>query len=595
MPAATKTWHLLPHNPVAIQRLATELQLSPIVAQLLLNRGLSDGALARRFLDAPLSGLHQPHLLPGVTEAADLLLAAVREGRRICVYGDYDVDGTTGTALLLQALRLVGAANVDFYVPHRLEEGYGLNVEALRQIAASGTQVVVTVDCGIASLVEADEARRLGLALIVTDHHEFKDRLPASDVLVHPRLGNQAYPFGQLSGSAVAFKLAWALCQKVCGSEKVTQRFRDYLLNAVALVALGTVADVVSLHDENRIFVLHGLNRLRQAPPPGLKALIEASGLNNKSSLRALDVGYKLAPRINAVGRLGCARLVVELLTTTSPQRAVDLARYLDGQNAQRQALERRMLTEARELLAGADLDTAPALVLASEAWHAGILGIVAARLAEMYARPALLIALRPDGAGSSVGQGSGRSVPGFPLHEALKACEDHLLAHGGHQAAAGFKLRPECIDAFRESFFAYVERRFPTGPPLPRLVLDAEVPLSSLTFGLLRDLDRLEPYGMHNDRPRFLAGDVQVVGSPRRVGAGDRHLRFQVRQNGTSLWTIGFGLGERCDELMSDGGRCCLAFTPQLNEWQGQRSVQLEVHDFQAGPRARLGSTPTV
>jgi single-stranded-DNA-specific exonuclease len=589
MPAVKKAWHLVPHDPAAIQRLAAELQLSPIVAQLLLNRGLADEPGARRFLDAPLSGLHPPDLLPGVPEAADRLLVAVRHGRHICVYGDYDVDGTTGTALLLQVLHLLGAAHVDFYVPHRLEEGYGLNVEALRQIVAAGTHVVVTVDCGIASLAEAEEARRLGLELIVTDHHEFKDRLPAADVVVHPRLAGGVYPFGHLSGSAVAFKLAWALCQRACGSEKVTQRFKDYLLDAVALVALGTVADVVSLHDENRIFVRHGLNRLRQAPPTGLNALIEATGLGEKSSLRAVDVGYKLAPRINAVGRLGCARMVVDLLTTASPQRAADLARYLEEQNSKRQTLERRMLTEAREMLAETDLGSAPALVLASEAWHAGVLGIVAGRLAELYARPALLIAVRPDGAGSAVGQGSGRSVPGFPLHEGLRACDSHLLSHGGHQAAAGFKIRPECIDTFRESFYAYSARYFPSGPPAPRLIIDAEVPLSTLTFGLLRDLDRLEPYGMHNERPLFLAGDVQVTGTPKRVGAGERHLRFQVRQGGTSLWAIGFGLGDRCEELISDRGCCSLVFTPQLNEWQGQRSVQLEVRDFQPGHQAQL------
>ncbi len=246
-----KRWHLLPYDRGGIERLGEALRLPPIVAQLLLNRNLSDPQAARRFLDAPLNGLHPPDQLPGVVEAADRLLKAVRDGRRICVYGDYDVDGTTGTAILWQVLHLFGAS-VDFYVPHRLEEGYGLNAEALRQITATGATVVVTVDCGIAALAEAEEACRLGLELIVTDHHEFKERLPSAAVVVHPRLAGGSYPFGGLSGAGVAFKLAWALCQRFCGGERVTPRFREFLLGGVALTALGLVADVVPLLDENR-------------------------------------------------------------------------------------------------------------------------------------------------------------------------------------------------------------------------------------------------------------------------------------------------------------------------------------------------------
>ena len=268
MPAVTKTWHLLPHNRPAIEHLAGSLKITPIVAQLLVNRNLMAPDQARRFLESPLTGLHPPELLPGVNEAAQRLFDAVRQGRRVCVYGDYDVDGTSGTAILVQGLRLLGA-EPDFYVPHRLEEGYGLNVEALRQIAASGTQVVITVDCGITSLAEAEEAKRLNLELIITDHHEPRERRPAAAVIVHPRLPDGSYPFDHLSGAGVAFKVAWRLAQLASGGPKVTQRFRDYLLDSVALAALGTVADVVPLHEENRIFVRHGLARLRQAPAPG--------------------------------------------------------------------------------------------------------------------------------------------------------------------------------------------------------------------------------------------------------------------------------------------------------------------------------------
>jgi single-stranded-DNA-specific exonuclease len=599
MHAAVKTWHLLPHDPDAIAGLATALRVAPIVAHLLQNRGLADPDRARRFLETPLNGLHPPERLPGVTAAADRLLAAVRAGRRVCVYGDYDVDGLTGTALLLQALRLVGAADVDHYVPHRLEEGYGLNAAALRQIAEGGAGLVITVDCGIASVVEAEEAARLGLELIITDHHEPKDRLPGAAVLVHPRLPDGSYPFDKLSGAAVAFKVAWALCQRYCGSERVTPRFREYLLDAVALAALGIVADVVPLHDENRILVKHGLARLRTAPPPGVRALLESSGLPAGAGVKAADIGFKLAPRLNAAGRLGCARLVVELLTTTSPERAADLARYLDDQNQKRQTMERRILSEARSLAAGCDTGSTPALVLAHPEWHAGVIGIVAGRLADQYARPVLMIALRrergegpgPDADGGPVvGQGSGRSVPGFPLHEALRACEEHLLSHGGHTAAAGFKIHPDRVDVFREQFCAYAARHFPSGPPAPRLVIDAEVPLSVLTYGLLEELDRLEPYGAANTRPLFLAGGLEVLGTPRRIGQGERHMSFRVRQRETAMRAIAFGMGDRLEELLSAGGRCCLVFTPRINEWNGYRSVELEVADFQPGAEARLG-----
>jgi len=595
MRAIAKTWHLLSHDTSAVEHLASALQLPAIVAQLLLNRGLGALESAKHFLQAPLTDLHPPQLLPGLAEAADRLMNAVRAGRRVCVYGDYDVDGITGTAILTQVLRLLGAPAVDFYVPHRLEEGYGLNAEALRQLAGSGTALVVTVDCGIASVAEAEEARRLGLELLITDHHEPGPALPEAAALVHPRLPGGSYPFGGLSGSGVVFKLAWALCQRACGSERVTPRFREFLLDSMTLAALGTVADMVPLHDENRLFVRHGLARLRRARSVGLKALLDSAGLGERADLCAADIGYRLGPRLNAAGRLGCARLVVELLTTASEQRAVELARYLEDQNQKRQQLERQIFGQAQQLaekeLAEKDGgEAAPALVLAHPDWHAGIIGIVAGRLAELYARPVLLIALRQDRAGPCpLGQGSGRSVPGFPLHEALRACADHLHSHGGHKAAAGFRIQPDQVDAFRERFRVYAAGHFASRLPAPRLVIDAEVPLSALTLGLLRDLDRLEPYGADNLRPLFLAGGLQVVGTPRRVGGGERHLQFQVQQNGTRLRTIAFGLSDRAEELMSAGGQCCLVFTPRLNEWQGRRSVDVEVIDFQPGPEAKL------
>jgi single-stranded-DNA-specific exonuclease len=583
----------LPLIAEAVQRLASQLGVAPLVAQLLQQRGVQDAAAARRFLDSPLNGLHAPLLLPGIQQAVEHIFAAIAERRRLCVYGDYDVDGVSGTAILLHGLRLLGA-DVDHYVPHRLEEGYGLNLEALHRLAARGISQVITVDCGIASVIEAEEARRLGLELIITDHHEFKPVLPQA-LLVHPRLPGASYPFGGLSGAAVAFKLAWALAQHACGGAKVTERFRDYLLDAVGLATLGVVADVVPLHDENRILVRHGLQRLQQSSLPGIRALCTAAGIDGGATLRASDIGFRLAPRLNAAGRLGCARLVVELLTTRQPERAEDLARYLEEQNGKRQALERRMVSEAREMVEEGGYQSDPALVLGRAGWHAGVIGIVAGRLAELYGRPALLIALpEPEGTGDGlhrrVGIGSGRSIPGFALNRALHACSDCLLGHGGHAMAAGFRLRPEMIDTFRRRLCIHAAAHFPDGPPPPTLTLDAELPLSALTFGLLRDLDRLEPYGAENRRPLFLAGGLEQVGEPRKMGTGERHLSFRVRQQGKVLRAVAWGMADRCDELVSAGGACCVAFTPRINEWQGLRSIELEVIDFQPGAEARLG-----
>ncbi len=581
-----KTWQLLAHDRGPIERLGESLQVSPIVAQLLLNRGLGELGLAKRFLDVPFNALHEPVLLPGVSEAAERLHAAISSGRSICVYGDYDVDGLTGTVILWQALQMLGA-QASYYVPHRLEEGYGLNPEALGQIAASGVSIIVTVDCGIGSIAEAEEAKRLGLELIVTDHHELRERLPEATVLVHPRLPGSTYPFGGLSGSGVAFKLAWALCQRASGATKVTPRLREFLLDSVTLAALGMVADFVPLLDENRIFVRHGLRRLARTTSPGLAALLESAGLQDKAALQASDISFALAPRLNAAGRLGCARLVVDLLTTTSRPRATELARFLENQNQERQQIERRILAEARDMLAAWDLDHSPVVVLASRDWHPGVIGIVAGRLVESCARPVMLVALRDEPAASL---GSGRSVAGFPLHEALRACGERLISHGGHAAAAGFKIPQSYLEDFRERVRLYSRQKFVTPPSPPCLTIDAEVPLELLTAGLVEALSRLEPYGAGNPRPLFLAGPVSVVGEPRGVGRGERHLRFRVQQNRQTFPAIGFNLAERVAELMSAGGQCCLVFSPSFNDWQGWRSLQLEVVDFEPGPKARLG-----
>jgi single-stranded-DNA-specific exonuclease len=344
------------------------------------------------------------------------------------------------------------------------------------------------------------------------------------------------------------------------------------------------VADVVPLRDENRVLVRRGLDRMTAKPSVGIHALMEAAKL---SGVKSEDVAFRLAPRINAAGRLGCARMVVELLTTANTKLAKEHADYLEAQNAQRQAVERKISQQAREMVEANGYETAPAIVLGSTEWHAGVVGIVAGRLAEQYARPVLVAALKEN---DEVSTGSGRSIPGFALHEALRACDGELLGHGGHAAAAGFKVKPSRLEALRAKFAEHAASQFPEGLPAPRLRLDAEVPIASLTFGLLKDIDKLEPYGADNPRPRFLASGLTIEGTPRRIGTGERHLSFRVRQGGNTIRAVAFGMGERLDELMCDGGRCCLAFTPKVNEWNGSRSVEIEVVDFQPGMDAKLG-----
>ena len=580
-----KVWHLLPSDPDASNRLAQTARVSPVVAQLLLNRGVTDPTAARRFLDAPLAGLHPPAALTDVPAAAGRLIGAIAAKRKVCVYGDYDVDGVTGTAILVQLLTKLGA-DVEFHIPLRLSDGYGLNSEKLREMAARGVSLVVSVDCGIASLDEAAEARRLGLELIVTDHHEMKDTLPDAAALVHPRLPGGSYPFGDLSGAGVALKLAWAVAQRASGGERVSPELRELLLDAVGLAALGLVADVVPLRDENRIFVRHGLERIAANPSVGLRALIEVAQIGAGKPISAEDVGFKLAPRLNAAGRLQCARMVVELLTTKNPGKARDLAKYLEELNADRQGKERKATQEAKEMVAAAALP--PGIVLASADWHQGIVGIVAGRLVEHYARPALVVAIKPD---EGLAVGSGRSVPGFALHEALQACDAHLIGHGGHAAAAGFRLKPENVAALRDAFVAYAAAHFPAaGPPAPRLTLDAEVPLSAVTHGLMRELDKLEPYGAGNPKPKFLAANLKVEGA-RRIGTGEvqRHMDFRVRQGETVVRAVAWNMADRLDELLSAGGDCCLAFTPKVNDWRGERRIELQVIDLKPGPTVEL------
>ncbi|WP_435016277.1 single-stranded-DNA-specific exonuclease RecJ [Tundrisphaera sp. TA3] len=573
----TTRWRLRPFDADRVASLSREASIPPLIAQLLLNRGVADGAGAASFFDTRLVGLHDPESLPGVVEAADAIVKAVRDRRRIVIYGDYDVDGVCGTSILWDCLRLAGSHDVRYYIPHRVEEGYGINADALRKIAEmSPGALVVTVDCGISAVAETRLARELGLGLIITDHHTIGPALPEPDVLVHPRLPGGSYPFGELCGCAVAFKLAWQICKGFGDGKKASPHLRDFLIRSIGLVAMATVADVMPVHGENRILIHHGLSGLAKTASEGLKALMEISGVVGKKALTTSTIGFGLAPRINAAGRLERAMHAVEMLTTDDADRARELAVALDECNARRQQVERAIVEEAHAIIdAQGGLNGRGAIVLGRPTWHPGVIGIVASRLAEAYHRPAIIVALGPE-----MGQGSARSVSGFNLYDAIHACSERLTGFGGHSAAAGIKLPIAHFEAFAEQFEAHCRQALSAEQLQKTLNIDAEVPLGTLTLKVVESIEALEPHGIGNPRPLLVANNVKVIGEPRTMGERQDHVRIRIAQGNTTLGAIGWRMAERA-KVLRNGTPCAIAFHPSVNEWNGRREVQLELKDF--------------
>ncbi len=571
---SAKRWIVAPPWDGAAH-LARRLGVAPLVAQSLHCRGYEDPGQARAFLSPQLNDLIAPDELHGAAKAAERLARAVADRQRIVLYGDYDVDGMTGVAILWHCLKLAGA-DCGFYVPHRIEEGYGLNDEAVDQLAADGAKVIVTVDCGITATEQADRASRLGIDLIITDHHLPPAALPDAHAVVHPQLNG--YPNPHLAGAGVAMKLAWALAQRLTPSYagKVSDAYREFLLDATCLAALGTIADVVPLVGENRVLAHYGLVGLRHCRLPGIQSLIEVAGLNG-AKLDSYHVGFGLAPRLNAIGRMGHARLAIEMLTRADEERAIEIATYLDGQNRQRQKLERKLRDEARRMVgeSGADGLNRRAIVLAKEGWHAGVIGIVASRLVEEFCRPTVLIALDGD-----TGQGSARSVRHFQMFDGLAACREHLISFGGHAMAAGLRISADAIDAFTEAFVAHANQVLTPADLQHEIRLDGQADLADLTEAAIHDLERLGPFGQGNPKPRWVSRELELMGEPRVVGKTGEHLQLTVRDGQTVRRCIAFGQADRQQQLR-DGRRFCVAFEPMVNEFNGRRSVELHVLDF--------------
>jgi len=553
---------------------AREAGTSPLVAQVLANRGLTDPEAIRAFLAPKLSDLHDPAELAGCTAATQQIADAARDGQRIVLYGDYDVDGMTGVAILYTCLKTVNA-NVDVYVPHRLEEGYGMHVEAVEALARDGAKLIVTVDCGIGATDAVRAARDAGADVIITDHHTPPADLPDATI-VHPAVPAGAYPFADLAGAGVAFKLAWQVARELCGASRVDETMREFLIGAMSLAALGTIADVVPLVGENRIIATYGLGGLPRTQHPGIRALIDAAGLDGER-LDAYHVGFVLAPRLNAAGRMGHAQEALELLIGRAGPRCKQIAEALAQQNAERQKVERAITAQAVDMAEAANMtdDDHRAIVLACDEWHAGVIGIVASRLVDRFHRPAVMIAINGDG----VGQGSCRSIRGLHMGDALAACADHLLSFGGHAMAAGLKIDPANVPAFTEAFVRHANTALTVEDLAPSLRIDAETTLGYLHRPAVEDLTRLAPFGQGNPPPVVAVRGCQIVGDVRRLGQNGQTLSMLLGQGETTLRAVGFRMGDLVDQLV--GVRTVdVAGEPQLNTFRGRTNVELKLKD---------------
>ena len=568
-------WDVQPPWPGAGE-LAARLKTSPLIAQILHNRGFDDPGQVRSFLTPKLTDLHPPQLLSGIDAAVERLRRSVADKEKVCIYGDYDVDGMTGLAILFRCLAMFGV-NVDYYVPHRLAEGYGVNAEAVESIAAEGTKLLVTVDCGVTANDPLGRAGACGMDVIVTDHHTPGSELPEALAVVHPALPGSQYPNADLCGAGVAFKLAWHFARVMCGGDRVDEPTRSFLLEATSLAALGTIADVVPLVGENRILAVYGLKGLAACEHVGIRALLESAGLTGEK-LDAYDVGFRLAPRLNACGRMGHARLAVELLTRAEAGRCRQIAAYLETQNAERQKIERAITEQAAEMVE-AGRTPAPcerAIVLASSDWHGGVVGIVASRLVDRFARPAVLIAL--DG---EEGQGSARSIDGFHMRNALAACGQYLTSFGGHAMAGGLRLPAKNVEAFANAFAAYAAEHLSAEALRPALRIDAEASLGELSYPLVEQLDRFAPFGQGNPRPVVAVRGAQILMAPRRLGRGGGTVSFLLADESSRLRCVGFGMGDLAGRLAGIN-TVDVAGTPVLNRFKGRISVEMHLRDVQ-------------
>ena len=545
------------------------MSLPRLLATLLAGRGLTEPDTVTRFLKPSLAQMNNPFDLKGMEAAVVRIGQAIEKKESIWIYGDYDVDGITATATLLLTLQELGC-EAEYYIPHRLSEGYGLNAEAVEQLAHDGARLIVTVDCGITAVRESIRAGELGMDLIVTDHHEPGPELPRACAVINPKQDGCGYPFKGLSGVGVAFKLAHGILKRFHPDPDAA---REFLKSLMDLVTLGTVADIVPLLGENRAMVSFGLERLRQSKRLGLMHLFENATLT-PGQLNAGSISFIIAPRLNAAGRTEHAMFSVELLMTNDAGRARDLARQLEGFNDNRRDIEQGTVEEAVALLEPCATD--PVIVVAQEGWHQGVLGIVASRLVGQCYRPAIVFGVEGD-----LARGSGRSVPGFDLLEALKHCHEHLSQFGGHKMAAGVELHAHNVDAFRLAINEYAQGVMDENLRRPLIMIDAEAGPADLAPEVIGRLEELAPYGPENPKPIVSLENFKLIEEPRVFR--QKHLKLMCSgPDGRALPVIGWSMAARLEELLHCRGVLRLAGTPLINTYNGRVSVELELKDFQ-------------
>ena len=540
--------------------------ISPAVARILASRGIDSAESAGRFVNPALAEFHDPFLLAGMERAVARLVDAIHRGETVCVYGDYDVDGITAVSLLISFFREL-AIPCFYHIPLRLEDGYGLSADGLRTVAAQGAQVVVTVDCGVSASAEAEVASALGLDLIITDHHTPPETLPVAYAVINPLRKDSLFPCRFLAGVGVAFNLMIALRSRLREEGYFAERSEPDLRTYLDLVALGTIADIVPLLDENRTLVRYGLKVLETSRRPGIQALKAVAGVTGEVTCGA--VGFRLAPRLNAAGRLEDAALGVELLLSDDPAEASRIAAELDASNAERQNIEREILQDALKMISkpGA-MQGRRSIVLASAEWHPGVIGIVASRIVDLFHRPTVLIALQ-DGSG----RGSGRSIPGFHLYQALQSCSNLLLKFGGHRQAAGLAIDEATLQAFVERFDEVAAGELTEEDLTPELLLDGELTPGDISIGLVDEIASLQPFGMGNPEPIFLLQGANVVETRTLKG---EHLKMRISAGGKLQDAIAFGMAGR---QIPD--RIDLAVSLQINEWNGRKTLQLRIKDM--------------
>ena len=559
-------WSLLNPDQNTVSSVKKAFRTSEVIARVLANRNILNPNLARPFFTPNLDMLHNPYLMQDMDKAVERVLTNINSGKPIMVFGDYDVDGTTGAASLYLAFQKFGA-DVTYYIPDREKEGYGLSYHGIEVAKDIGIDLIITCDCGINAFVQVDFANEQNIDIIITDHHTTDTELPKAHAILNPKREDCGYPFKGLCGGGVAFKLITAI-----GNE-LNIPLTDYE-EIIPLITLGTAADVVPIKDENRVIVHHGLNILENLEKPGLKTLLELAGLKGHISVGQLV--FSIAPRINAAGRIGDANRAVELLVTDDQDKARLLAKELDNENKRRQIIQQAVVDEALlKVNAEADLKNENALVLANAGWHPGVVGIVASKIKEEFNRPTVIIALE-----NGSGKGSARSVAGFDLYEALTACKTHLDDYGGHPMAAGLTLSNKKLEDFKKAFINFANERLTEENLQATLTLDSEIALQDITPRFMEFLDKLSPYGPGNMRPKFAIRNAEIAGAPKVIGKTGEHIRFRIRQGLKSCSAVGFGLSNQYEMLIT-GQPVDIACVVETNEWQGNTSIQMNVRDI--------------